>query len=169
NDADWDISPVYAGIEIANPANNTGPANHWLTTLGTDQQTDAILRQANQSKWATLGGNAPSAAYEFWALSATDVNGDNVGITRVLVPEPPGAGTLIVYIATADGVPDGSHVTAVQDYIDARKPVTAVPTVTAATTVAVHATGTVTMRPGATVTEQDVEDAISAVINGTPI
>jgi phage-related baseplate assembly protein len=169
NDADWDISPVYAGIEIANPANDTGPASNWLTTLGTDQQTDAILRLANQSKWATLSGNSPSAAYEFWALSAVDVNGDNVGITRVLVPEPPGDGTLIVYIATADGVPDGSQVTAVQDYIDARKPVTAVPTVTAASTVAVNVTVTVTMRAGAAVTEQDVEDAISAVVNGTPI
>jgi hypothetical protein len=167
---EWDISPVTAGIEITNPPNDTGLAANWITSLGTDREEDVALRGRNTNKWATLGGNPPSAAYEYWAKSATDGSGNWVGITRAYVPDPPGDGTITIYIATASGVPDAGQIADVLAYINARKSkmVTAV-YVLAASPVVVTATVTVYVISGSQVTETDVVTAIDRIINSTPI
>ena len=169
NDVTWNANPVQAGITITNPENDTGPADNWITLLGTDQEAATQLRARNTSKWATLGGNAPIGAYEFWALNAKDSNGDPVGITRVTIPEPLGSGAMTVYCATASGVPDGAQISATQAYINARKARTATPTVTAASTQTVTVTATITVKSGSIITPTLASGAANGVINDTPI
>lgn len=169
SDSNWDISAALAGVTLGNPDNDEGPANNWITVLGANSESDTVLRARDVSKWATLGGNPPFEAYEFWARSATDGDGNAVGITRVLVPEPPGDGTLIVYIATSTGTADASQVAFVQAYIDPRRSKMATPTVTAAVTATITITGVVKIKAASLIVEANIVDEINEVINETDI
>jgi phage-related baseplate assembly protein len=166
------MSPVIAGVDVSNPGD---VSNEWITRRGADQESDPVLKTRNAAKWATLGGNAPFKAYEYWALIATqnpDGTGDPVGITRTAVDDqnPNGTNTLIVYIADDTGTASGAQITDVQEYIDARKARTAVPTVAAASELAVPIEGTFRCDAGLGATlKTQIEQAITDYINGLPI
>lgn len=165
------MNPTIAGVTVNNPPDPT----HWITRYGVSQEPDGTIQARNVSKWATLGGNAPRSAYDYWALSATvnaDGTGDPVGLTRVFVDaaNPFGPGTLAVYVADDSGTATGAQVTDVQEYIDARAPVTSLPTVIAASEVAVNIAGSCYVRAGyATMAATDVSAAINAYLNALPI
>lgn len=95
--------------------NNPDPGSGlWITIEGSNQETDASLRERNATKWATLSVNGPAEAYVNWARNASPA------VTRVWVDDqnPRGPGTVDVYIAGADGPVSGAVVTAVEDYIN---------------------------------------------------
>ncbi len=97
-------------------------------TLGSDQESDDDLRTRiiERLQFAPQGGAAKD--YVAWAKEVA-------GVTRAWVfPGELGAGTVTVRFVRDDDasiIPDGAEVTAVQDYIDERRPVTADVTVVA--------------------------------------
>ncbi len=105
------------------------------TTTATDEETIAELRERvlQRIRETPQGGSADD--YERWAREVT-------GVTRArAVPLARGAGTVDVYFMVddgGDGIPSGGEVTTVQEYIDARRPVTADVDVLAPTTTAVN-------------------------------
>lgn len=71
---------------------------------GTDEETDAQLRERCRLSRAALSNAGPVAAIEFVALSATRTDGTAIGITRVQVVENnPNMGDVQVFITDADG------------------------------------------------------------------
>ena len=125
-------SPAWAGVSVTNP---TGPA-----VAGADAESDASLRARCRAKWSTLGYGATAAAYQYWATTCTSAP----AVVRAKCISGPGNGNVTVYIATSSGAPTGGEVTAVQNWLNERKPVTDTATVTAATVVTVALTGTIT-------------------------
>jgi len=102
-------------------------------TSGTDEETDADLRDRLLLRIRKPPQGGSSADYEQWALEVS-------GVTRAWVfPNNTGPGTVGVTFVDDNSdpiIPSGAKVTEVQDYIDARRPVTAVVTVFAPTAVA---------------------------------
>lgn len=109
------------GLTVTNPPG-------WLLEAGADQETDTALRRRASLRWASLGGGATRAAYEYWALTA------HPGVDRVTVLDqhPRGQGTADVVIWGTGGI-GADVVTVVNDYIQQRRPVTADIAVYAAT------------------------------------
>lgn len=101
------------GLSVTNPPGS-------LLSSGADVETDDALRTRASGRWAELGGGATRRAYEFWALSAHP----SVDRVRVLDEHPRGQGTVDVVLWGTGGL--GSSVVAtVDEYIQARRPVTA--------------------------------------------
>jgi uncharacterized phage protein gp47/JayE len=119
-------------VTVANPA--VGSTGTWVTTLGTDVESDAALRTRLSAKWASLSTGSPPAAYLYWALSTS-------GVTRAKLDDgnPDGPGTTRVYVDNA------SSVSALQASLDAKVPTGSVSTAMAATTQAVVISGIVTV------------------------
>jgi phage-related baseplate assembly protein len=107
------------GVTITNPDLGAGT---WITSEGSDAETDARLKLRNTSKWATRTYATPAEGLISFALASTD------NITRVAVDDsnPGGPGTTDVYIAGAAGVSSSADVTTAQEYIDDRIPITSV-------------------------------------------
>ncbi len=97
-------------------------------TGGADEETDAALRDRLHARVQNPPHGGNSADYEAWALEVE-------GVTRVWVfPMWLGIGTVGVFFVRDDDagfIPDAGEVQTVQDYIDARRPVTAELTVVA--------------------------------------
>ncbi len=118
-------SPI-PNVDAAAPVDPLGPVEN-----GNDQESTESLRTRllERLRQAPQGGAAND--YVKWALSVASV-------TRVWVyPNQLGAGTVVVYFVRDDDVgsiiPSGGEVTAVQNYIDGVRPVTAAVTVAAPT------------------------------------
>jgi uncharacterized phage protein gp47/JayE len=97
---------------------------------GADTESDDSLRARLLVRLRTPPQGGAEADYVAWALEVP-------GVTRVWVtPRADGAGTVRVRFVRdddADFIPSAGEVTAVQDYIDERRPVTAAVTVSAPT------------------------------------
>ena len=121
-------------------------------TLGSDPESDEDLRTRiiERLRFAPQGGAA--ADYVAWAKEVA-------GVTRAWVfPAELGPGTVTVRFVRDDDVsiiPDGAEVTAVQQYIEVRRPVTAQVTVVAPTAVALNFT--IDLTPDTTATRAAVE------------
>ena len=106
------ITPL-PGVTATNPPG-------WLLRAGADPEPDERLRRRCAARWAELGYGATRAAYEYWALAAHP----SVTRVRVLDQHPRGQGTVDVVIYGTGGLgPD--VVSAVDAYIQERRPVTA--------------------------------------------
>ncbi|GGL15966.1 baseplate J/gp47 family protein [Deinococcus radiotolerans] len=101
------------GLSVTNPPGS-------LLSGGADTETDDALRVRASGRWAELGGGATRRAYEFWALTS------HPSVDRVLVLDehPRGQGTVDVVLWGEGGL-GSSVVTAADEYIQARRPVTA--------------------------------------------
>ncbi len=90
----------------------------WITTAGTDDETDEALRARCLSRWAALARGATKEAYRQWAL---EVN----GVTHVSVDDefPRGQGTVDVIISGVAGAPGEELIEEVQALLDDRKPI----------------------------------------------
>jgi uncharacterized phage protein gp47/JayE len=100
---------------------------------GTDVESTESLRTRLLARLREAPQGGAENDYTLWALEVP-------GVTRVWVyPNQLGAGTVVVYFVRDDDVgsiiPSGGEVTAVQDYIDGVRPVTAAVTVAAPTAV----------------------------------
>ena len=114
------VSPV-AGVAGTASVASPGLAG------GVDAEADTSLRARLLARIRQPAQGGAAHDYEAWALAVP-------GITRAWVyPEELGPGTVTVRVVTDDAVggliPAPDVVDAVQDYIDARRPVTARPTV----------------------------------------
>lgn len=143
----------YPGVEVSNP--EIGATGTWITSLGTDKESDAKFKARLIAKWGTLSTGSPKSAYKYWALSTP-------GVTRAKVDDenPDGPGTLRVYVDSALAV------ATLQATIDAKAPAGSGVTVVAATTQSVTVPGVVTVQRGyRTQAEIDVEAAL-VVLSG---
>lgn len=84
-----------------------------LPLVGSDQESDAALAARCRLKLGSLSPKGASSAYEYFALSAEDENGVNLGVTRVGVVADVVTGIVDVFLADGDGPVTGSVVTAV--------------------------------------------------------
>lgn len=122
----------------------TGTA--WITQAGTDDESDEKYRLRCKTKWATLTTTGPDDAYLKWALDA------DATINRARVQEDPyadataGDPAVSVYLATATGAPSAGVVTAVNTYIQTRRPLGVLVQVFACSTTTFTLKGTVTVK-----------------------
>lgn len=153
----------YPGVTVTNPSPGGGAS--WATTAGVDTETDAALVKRCEQRWPGLGGGATAAVYEFWAVSATDQ------VTRVRVEvSTTVAGQIDIRIAGPAGAVAGGVVTAVQDYIDERAPLTSVPSVASATSTATQVTATIKVKAASlTQAQADATEHLDDYFNNLPI
>ena len=95
---------------------------------GADVESDDSLRERLLARIQAPPAGGSASDYEAWARAG------HTAVTRAWVrPRAAGLGTVTVYVmadgATMTGVPESAVTTAVQGYIDARRPVTAAVTV----------------------------------------
>ena len=129
--SDWNIptnSPINlktseAGVSIANPAyaNST-----WITTAGSPEESDALLKQRCLGRWGTIGVGGNADAFTFWATvtpvgyTASPVSQVNVFANYLDTTFAPGAATVVV--AGPAGALSLSDIAAVQANLDAPIP-----------------------------------------------
>jgi len=105
-----EITTVIPGIdEVAN-------ISGWITSEGRDEETDQQLFERYVLAWESLNG-VTKRAYESWARLP--------GVLEVYVIDnhPRGQGTVDVIIRSSAGTPTNDLIQAVQDNIDANKPI----------------------------------------------
>lgn len=128
-------------------------------TGGADAETDTALRDRLLARIQQPPHGGAKDDYEAWALEVA-------GVTRVWVyPNGMGIGTVVVrFVRDADAsiIPDAGEVTAVQTYIDARRPVTAA--VTVAAPVAVPLNFTVQLTPNTAAVQAAVQAELADLI-----
>lgn len=139
----------------------------WITRPGTDEESDARLRERNALKWSELSYGARRDAYALWALEAdptiTRVSVEPTGIT------PTGAeAEVTITLATAVGAASAAQVADVQAYVDARAPFRDDPTVQAATVLPVTVTMAPTIEAGTT-TVADIQAVINDYFGTIPL
>ncbi len=139
--------------------NSSGYVDSDELSGGADEEDDDGLRERvlDRIRRPPMGG--AEADYEKWALEVA-------GVTRVWVyPEYTGPGTVgVTFVRDDDGtgsdiIPDAGEVEDVQDYIDARRPVTAAVTVFAP--VADPVALTITVVPNTTAVKAAVENELA--------
>ncbi len=108
----------------------------WITTSGTDAETDAAYVTRLKSRWPDLGDVPTNGVYDLWARNASaQVAQDKVSAT------PASSAAVAVTVAGSNGTLAAAVITTIQDYIDARKPITDLPTVANAGTTAITLAG----------------------------
>lgn len=135
---------------------------------GSDTETDTSLRERLVARIQDVPQGGADFDYVNWAKEVS-------GVTRAWVyPQELGAGTVTVRFVRDDDaspIPDAAEVAAVQAYIDARRPVTAVVAVVAPTAVPLNFTIAVTPNTAAVkaTVEAELRDLIrrEAVPGGT--
>lgn len=156
------VSPALAGMSVNNPIYASGT---WVTLSGADEESDASVRTRCRARWSTRGRGANLDAYVYWATTCPDAS----TITRAKAVPGSGDGTLVVYVAQATAVPGSGQVAAVQAWVDAQKPVTDTPTVTAATAATTTVSGTVRFSAATydtTAARTAIENAVTSYITG---
>lgn len=192
------IGSLAADVEIAVEAVEIGVASNALggqidalvTTLngvtvtnaaalvGSDEETDALLRTRCRESLGALSPNGPRDAYAYFARSTT-IDGASLGVTRCKVV-PDGYGLVDVYLATASGGVTGSvgDETTPLGAIDAAIQDSVVPdgvtaNVQTATALTVAVTYELWVKDTIAMTDAQIEAAISASltssISETPI
>lgn len=108
------LTTHIAGIDYVR--NDSG----WITTEGTDEETDEALRERYRLRWNELSQGGTRLAYISWARTVS-------GVADVAVDDqfPRGQGTVDVIITGSGGAPSQALIDQVQAYIDERKPITA--------------------------------------------
>jgi uncharacterized phage protein gp47/JayE len=127
------LTPL-AGVTVNNPDPGGGS---WVTSYGTDTESDSSLVQRCKDRWPSMGVGATKEAYDAWARAASS------SITRTNpYPDASTPGQVDVVVAGPSGPVAGGVVTLAQNYINARLPlgITAVVVSASAHVVTVAAT-----------------------------
>jgi hypothetical protein len=127
------------GVTVDNPDPGGGT---WLTTQGTDEESDESLIIRCEARWPSLGADvaAPTAVFDGWARTAGAGQ-----VTRTAVAASPTVpGQVDIYLAGPSGAVSGGVVTDVQNYIDARVGLTSSANVVAGSNVVITPVATVT-------------------------
>jgi phage-related baseplate assembly protein len=95
------------GVSVTNPD----------ALVGSDEETDALLRERCSAKLGALSPNGAPDAYAFAARSATRPDGSSIGITRVHTTNDE-MGNVYVTIADADGEVAPTDVAIVEEAIE---------------------------------------------------
>lgn len=139
--------------------------------VGTDAESDADLRDRCIAKQSALAPTGTEGAYQYVAASAVREDGTPIGVTRTKVTADTMTGFVTVLVATASGAVTGSTGTPGTDLYIVNEDIQtqAVPacvtaTVDSATTLSIDIDAIVNMLPGATQTEAEIEDNISAAL-----
>ncbi|MFH2064995.1 MAG: baseplate J/gp47 family protein [Pseudomonadota bacterium] len=125
----------------------------WLTSEGTDRETDDSLRNRYRLKWKE-GSGVTKYAYESWALTVTGVES-----VTILDQHPRGQGTVDVVIQGSAGVPTQELIDNVTDAISELYPINDDYLVRSPYTEEVHISAELVLRSGIP------EDIIAAAEN----
>lgn len=138
--------------------------------IGSDEETDAALRERCRAKTGALSPNGPRDAYLYIARSTTSAAGASIGVTRV-TPVPDGYGNVVVYVATASGGVTGTSgnpatdLGAIQAAFDTQvEPIAITATATSASAYTVAVTYELWVRNTIGMTEAEITDAVSDAI-----
>jgi hypothetical protein len=103
----------FAGVTVTNPV--LAGSNTWMTQVGTDAESDPLLRQRNATKWATLGAGEVVLDRVVNLMLNADPS-----IQKVVVDDenPRGVFTCDVYIGGATTVVDAGALEAAQAALD---------------------------------------------------
>lgn len=133
--------PVGASLSLVTSlptvtVTNPGGVGGWITTQGTDQESDANLRTRCKARWpGTTYMLSTAATYEAAALTAS------AEVTKVKVfPNDPDPGQVKIVLAGSSGAVSAGAVTDVETYITDRLPLCVNATVESATPVTVTVT-----------------------------
>ena len=90
----------------------------WITSEGTDEESDESLRQRAFLAWEELAQGGTKGAYVSWALSVN-------GVENVYVNDnfPRGQGTVDVFILGSGGIPSPALIIETQEVVDENKPI----------------------------------------------
>lgn len=117
--------------------------------VGQDQERDDDLRVRARGAAAERSDGGPKLAYDRVLRSTKRPDGSTIPVTRVQVLEPPGDGTLTIYVAGPSGAIDAGDIVLLQAAIAAKvEPLCAVPTVISATNVTIPITATMYVKRG---------------------
>lgn len=110
-----EFAETLEGVDITNPA--ISGSDTWITSTGTDEQSDESLREECRAQWATVGAGTKDA-YGAWAREGAS------SLTKVTVydDEPYGAGSVLIVLATDAGAPSAGEVAAADAVIQAKRP-----------------------------------------------
>lgn len=134
------------GVGVSNPSL---PSGTWITVQGTDPEPNDSVVLRCKARWPTLGGGATALVYQGWALTAADA------VTRVNVLEHyPVGGQVSIYVAGPNGGSAPADVTAVDSYIQVRRPLCVTVNVAAASNFGIAITGTIYVRQAFATTAQ---------------
>jgi len=137
--SDLQLATAVPGVTLV-----VAPGTAWITQSGTDDESDEKLRIRCSLKWDTLSSNGPENAYKKWALDAS------ASVNRVKVTEDASAvypsPAVTVTLASLTGGVGASVVTAVNTYVQTRRPLGIKVLVQTASTTAFTLKGTVTVR-----------------------
>lgn len=141
--------------------------------VGTDEETDAALRQRCIDKLGSLSPNGPAAAYAYVARSTLDAAGQSLGVTRVRTVAD-GAGGIDVYVASASGIVTAPNVALIQTAInELAEPLAVTATAASASVKTIAITYELWVRDTIGLTSSQIEtavkDAIDALFGSTPI
>lgn len=146
NNTPLSLATPIPGVALTNP--DPGPGT-WITQSGTDAETDFSLATRCTQKWATIGGGATAAAYQFWAITSTPA------VTRVYVAEnTPSGGQVMTVCAGSAGASSAADVASVNAYIQTVRPLCVQVQVVAATNLPLNLVGIVSVRASALASAQ---------------
>lgn len=161
------ISPTLAGLTVSNPAILNG---EWITAAGADEESDDRLRTRCKAKWGTLGTGSPSAAYVFWALTASAETA-KVGVLSNLNAGVLAAQWVTLVLAGAGGAVSDQAVTDTAAYITPKLPTCTKLAVVKASAATTTVQGTVNVRSAlnTAATRGAIQAALDALARDTPI
>ncbi len=143
-------------------------SNSWLTTQGTDEETDASLQSRCRAKWGTVGFLKPSDGYLFLAINTPGV-GTKPTKTVVRDDNPRGPGTVDVWLAAGDGPIPTADETLVRNYLLSLANPTADLQVENATSVTVNVSATLYYSSAFATAVAAATDGIIGLIQSMPI
>lgn len=146
---------VMTDVAITNP----------VSVVGTDQETDANLRQRCLDRLGTFSLAGPRSAYAYCARSALRLDGSPVDINRDTVSPGSSTGIVTIYVASPSGPPIASDVVAIQALVDEiARPDTVTATVVAATEVPLSETITVWARATPGLSAADLQTMVGTAL-----
>lgn len=147
----------------------TNSATTWITTSGTDEQSNASLEEECRDKWSTLGVGWNASAIEYLVKQSVT----STPITRVRVTSNLGgiAGKVGITIGSVAGVMTGGDVTIAQAYMDDdRTTLCSTVEVATCTALVVNVTGTIRVLAAyAALARSNAERNLLALEQATPI
>lgn len=155
------VAGTLPGVTVNNPDPGSGT---WITSQGSDDETDSAYMLRCQQRWPSLGTGSTAAVYQLWATSAEAAAGHATTITKALViSDPTTAGQVDIYLAGASGSVGAGAITDAQNYIGPRVPLGSTLSIVSATNAVMTLAGTVNYYAALT-TLSTLQAAIAAAL-----
>lgn len=163
--------PGVIGTGVGGAFNPDPGTGSWITSQGTDPETDQAYMLRCMQRWPALGSGSPSSAYQLWATLSEQAAGHAKTVTKTLVQQDPSiAGQIDIYLAGSAGAVASQAITDVTAYIT---PLVAEPAtiLVASATNAVMTVAGVVQYYAAKATLSQIQTAVAAALNAyiTPL